>query len=38
MKRAENSINAKINHIRFHGECLVFEFTKSKGHQKEEII
>lgn len=36
MKRAENCANAKINHIRFEDDCLVFEFAKSKGHQKGE--
>ena len=29
-------VNAKINHIQFHGDCLFFEFSKSKGHQKRE--
>ena len=24
------------NHIHFHGDCLVFEFTRSKGHKKGE--
>ena len=36
MKRAENCVNTKINHILFHGNCLVFEFEKYKGHQKGE--
>ena len=36
MKRTENCVNSKINHIHFHGDCLVFEFLKSKGHQKGE--
>ena len=36
MKRAESCVNAKINNVHFHGDCLVFEFTKSKGHQKGE--
>ncbi|NIR17287.1 MAG: hypothetical protein GWN86_26585, partial [Desulfobacterales bacterium] len=36
MKRAENCVNAKINHIYFQDDCLVFEFAKSKGHQKGE--
>ena len=36
MKRAENCVNAKINHINFHGDCLVFEFENSKVHQKGE--
>ena len=36
MKKAENCVKAKINHIHFHGDCLIFEYTKSKGHQKEE--
>ena len=24
------------NHIHFHGDCLVFEFARSKGHKKGE--
>ncbi|KAL7524807.1 hypothetical protein ACHAXR_003117, partial [Thalassiosira sp. AJA248-18] len=36
MKRAENCTNARINHISFSDDCLVFEFAKSKGHQKGE--
>ena len=36
MKSAENCVNAKINHIHFHGDFLIFEFAKSKGHQKGE--
>ena len=36
MKRAENCVHAKINHIRFEHDSLVFEFSKSKGHQKGE--
>ena len=36
MKRAENCVNAKINHISFGNDCLVFEFAKSKGHQSGE--
>ena len=36
MKRAENCVYAKINHIHFHGDCLLFESAKSKGHQKVE--
>jgi len=31
MKRAENCVDAKINHIRFENDCLVFEFAKSKS-------
>ena len=27
---------SKINHIYFHGDCLVFEFEKSKGNHKGE--
>ena len=38
MKRAENCVNAKINHIHFHGDCLVFYFEKSRGDQKGETI
>lgn len=33
MKRAENCVHAKINHVRFQDDCLVFEFAKSKGQQ-----
>ena len=29
-------VNAKINHIQFHGDRLFFEFSKSKGHKKRE--
>ena len=36
MKRAENCVNAKINHIYFRHDALVFDFAKSKGHQKGE--
>ena len=36
MKRTKNCVNAKINHINFHGDCIVFEFTKYKGHKKGE--
>ena len=36
MKRAENCVTAKINHIRFGDDCLVFEFAKSKGNQRGE--
>ena len=36
MKRAENCVNSKINHIHFHGDCLVFEFKNYKGHPKGE--
>ena len=36
MKRAENCVNCKINHISFRNDCLVFEFAKSKGHQRGE--
>ena len=36
MKRAENCVNAQINHIYFRHDALVFEFAKSKGHQKGE--
>ena len=32
MKRAENCVNNKINHIHFHGDFLIFEFAKSKDH------
>ena len=34
MKRAENYVDAKISPIRFENDCLIFEFAKSKGHQK----
>ena len=33
MKRAENLAAAKINHISFKDDCLVFQFAKSKGNQ-----
>ena len=33
MKRAENCVGAKINHISFIDDALVFEFAKSKGNQ-----
>jgi len=33
MKRAENVDGAKINHISFKDDALVFEFAKSKGDQ-----
>jgi len=33
MKRAENCENAKITHIFWADDSLVFEFAKSKGHQ-----
>ena len=36
MKRVKNCVNAKINHIYFHGDFTVFEFSKSKVHQKGE--
>ena len=36
MKRAENCVNAKINHIKFEDDSLVFSFAKSKGHQNGE--
>ena len=36
MKRAENCVACKINHITFRNDSLVFEFAKSKGHQKGE--
>ena len=36
MKGVENCVNAKINLIHFHGDCLVFGFSKSKAHQKVE--
>ena len=38
VKRAENCVNAKINHIHFHSDCLIFDFAKSKGHKKENIF
>ena len=34
MKRAENCVNKRINHIHFHGDFLIFEFAKSKDHNK----
>lgn len=36
MKRAENCVNAQINHIYFENDSLVFQFAKSKGHRKGE--
>jgi hypothetical protein len=33
MKRAENCVDCKITHITFEGDCLVFEFAKSKSQQ-----
>jgi len=36
MKRAENCVNCKINHITFRNDCLVFEFAKSKSNQRGE--
>ena len=33
MKRAENCVGAKINHISFRDDALVFEFAKTKGNQ-----
>ena len=36
MKRVENCVNAKINHIYFEHDALVFRFAKSKGHQRGE--
>ena len=33
MKRAENFVNAQIEHIYFKYYSLVFGFAKSKGHQ-----
>ena len=36
MKRAENCVNAKLNHISFMHDSMVFHFAKSKGHQNGE--
>ena len=36
MKRAENCVSCKVNHITFEDDCLVFRFTKSKGPQNGE--
>jgi len=36
MKRAENVVNAKIQHIYFQDDALCFEFAKSKGRQEGE--
>ena len=33
MKRAENCVDAMINHISFGSDCLKFEFAKSKNEQ-----
>ena len=32
MKRAENCVICKVNHITFEDDCLVFSFAKSKRH------
>ncbi|KAL7550473.1 LOW QUALITY PROTEIN: hypothetical protein ACHAWF_014863 [Thalassiosira exigua] len=37
MKRAENCVKAKINHIRFEDDSLVFEFAKSKTQQTGDV-
>ena len=36
-KRSENCVNARINHIHFNGDCLVFELENSNGHKKGEM-
>ena len=36
MKRAENCVDNKINHITIRNDALVFHFAKSKGHQNGE--
>ena len=36
MKRAGNRVNAKMNYINFHGDCLVFDFAKYKVHKNGE--
>ena len=36
MKRAENCVDANINHIYFENDSLIFEFAKSKSHQEGE--
>ena len=36
MKRAENCVDCKINHITMRNDSLVFQFAKSKGHQNGE--
>ena len=33
MKRAENCVDCKIDHIYIENDSLVFHFAKSKGHQ-----
>ena len=33
MKRANNCVSCKLNHITFEDDCLVFRFANSKGHQ-----
>ena len=30
MKRSENCVKAKINHIKFGSDCLIFEFARLK--------
>ena len=36
MKIAEQFVDAKVTHIQFENDCLVFEFSKSKGRQDNE--
>ncbi|EJK63971.1 hypothetical protein THAOC_15345, partial [Thalassiosira oceanica] len=36
MKRAENVVHAKISHIEWRDDCLVFTFAKSKSNQRGE--
>ena len=36
MKRAENCVDCKINHISIQNDSLVFQFAKSKSHQNGE--
>ena len=38
IKRAENSVGAKINHICFQNDSLCFRFDKSKGDQEGDQI
>ena len=36
MKWTESCVDAKVNHIIFENNCLIFEFAKSKSHQSGE--
>ena len=36
-EKGRKLFQSQINHIRFHGDCLIFEFAKSKVNQRGEI-